>query len=207
MPAHETAGAPNAASRCVTLQRRTAETDIEIVLNLDGSGNSDIQTGIGFFDHMLTHVAKHGLLDLTIHAKGDLHVDDHHTVEDVGIVLGTALSQALGNKAGITRYGSAVVPMDEALILCALDISGRGMSVCELQPGVERIGGFATEMVPELFRAIAHNAGITLHLRQMAGVNGHHIVEGAFKAFGRALAQAVALSDRIQGVPSTKGVL
>ncbi len=180
---------------------------MRVEVNLDGSGASQIETGIGFFDHMLTHVAKHGLLDLTVRAKGDLHVDDHHTVEDVGIALGQALDQALGDRHGITRYGHAYVPMDEALALCALDISGRGLSVCSLGVPVERIGEFSTEMVPEFFRAVGHNAGITLHLHRMAGSNGHHIVEAAFKAFGRALAQAVALSERVQGVPSTKGVL
>jgi imidazoleglycerol-phosphate dehydratase len=193
--------------RRATIARKTNETDIELGLCLDGTGLSEIATGIGFFDHMLTHVARHSLLDLALTARGDLHIDDHHTVEDVGIVLGKALDQALGDRAGIVRYGHAVVPMDEALVLCALDISGRGLSVCELQTPVERIGDFATEMVPEFFRAVAHNAGITLHIRQMAGQNGHHIIEGAFKAFGRALAQAVARSPRVQGIPSTKGVL
>lgn len=193
--------------RRATIMRQTNETDVEVQVNLDGSGVSGITTGVGFFDHMLTHVAKHGLLDLTVRARGDLHVDDHHTVEDVGIALGKAIGEALGDRAGIVRYGHAAVPMDEALVLCALDISGRGLSVCELQVPVERIGGFAAEMVPEFFRALAHNAGITLHVRQFAGANGHHIVEAAFKAFGRALAQAVARSERVRGVPSTKGVL
>jgi imidazoleglycerol-phosphate dehydratase len=195
------------AARCATIKRKTNETDIEVVLNLDDSGASEIQTGIGFLDHMLAHVAKHGLLDLTVRAQGDLHVDDHHTVEDVGITLGQALHQALGDKVGIVRFGQAFAPMDEALVLCALDISGRGMSVCALDIPVERIGGFTTEMVPEFLRALAHNAGITLHVRQFAGTNGHHIVEAAFKALGRALAQAVARSERVQGVPSTKGLL
>jgi len=156
---------------------------------------------------MLTHIARHGLLDLSVKAKGDLHIDDHHTVEDVGIAIGGALRDALGDRSGIVRYGHAILPMDEALVLCALDISGRGMSVCELEYPVERIGAFATEMVPEFFRAVAHNAGITLHIRQMAGTNGHHIVEAAFKAFGRALAEAVVRSERVTGIPSTKGVL
>jgi imidazoleglycerol-phosphate dehydratase len=189
------------------VERKTKETEIRVEVDLDGSGASDIATGVGFFDHMLTHVGKHGLLDLTVTAKGDLHIDDHHTVEDVGIALGQALDKALGDRSGIVRYGHAYVPMDEALVLCALDISGRGLSVCSLSVPVERIGDFATETVPEFFRAVAHNAGITLHLHRLSGANGHHIVEAAFKAFGRALAQAVEKSDRVKGVPSTKGVL
>lgn len=193
--------------RTATIARKTNETDITIELNLDGSGSSTISTGVGFFDHMLTHVAKHGLLDLTVTATGDLHIDDHHTVEDVGIALGQAILQALGDRAGIVRYGQSFVPMDEALVLCALDLSGRGLSVCELERPVERIGDYAAEMTPEFFRAVACNAGITLHLRQFSGTNGHHIVEAAFKAFGRALAQAVERSARVQGIPSTKGVL
>jgi len=197
----------NTAPRRATIMRQTNETDVEAEVNLDGSGMSGITTGIGFLDHMLTHVARHGLFNLTVRARGDLHVDDHHTVEDVGITLGQAVREALGDRAGIVRYGHAIVPMDEALVLCAVDISGRGLSICELSIPAERIGGFAVEMVPEFFRAVAHNAGITLHVRQFAGVNAHHIVEAAFKAFGRALSQAVARSERVQGVPSTKGVL
>jgi imidazoleglycerol-phosphate dehydratase len=193
--------------RQAEIERKTKETDIRVVVDLDGSGEADLGTGIGFFDHMLNHVARHGLLNLTVKSVGDLHIDDHHTVEDVGIALGKALDQALGDRSGITRYGHAIVPMDEALVACALDISGRGMSFCKLSVPVERIGEFATEMVPEFFRAVAHNAGITLHVHQLSGTNGHHIVEGAFKAFGRALAQAVAISDRVTGIPSTKGVL
>jgi len=193
--------------RKAKLSRRTNETAIEISVNLDGSGESQNETGIGFFDHMLTHVAKHGLLDLKVKASGDLHVDDHHTVEDVGILLGKALSEALGDRAGITRFAHSIVPMDEALALCAIDFSGRGMCVCELQSPVERIGEFSAELAPEFFRAVAHNAGMTLHIRQLYGTNGHHILEAAFKAFGRALAQAVANDERVAGIPSTKGVL
>src|ERR1051325_6587587 len=193
--------------RTAVIERKTKETNIRVEVDLDGAGESRIATGIGFFDHMLTHVAKHGLLNLTVEAKGDLEIDDHHTVEDVGIALGQALDRALGDRSGIVRYGQAIVPMDEALVLCALDISGRGLSVCEVDVRVERIGEFAAEMVPEFFRAVAHNAGITVHVRQLAGANGHHIVEAAFKAFGRALAQAIAQSERVKGVPSTKGVL
>jgi imidazoleglycerol-phosphate dehydratase len=194
-------------SRIGKVERETNETDIRVEVYLDGSGASDISTGIGFFDHMLTHVAKHGLLDLTVKATGDLHIDDHHTVEDVGIAFGKALDQALGDRTGLIRYGHSIVPMDEALAGCALDISGRGMSVCSLAVPVEKIGDFATEMVPEFFRAVAHNAGITLHINRMAGSNGHHIIEAAFKAFGRALAEAITISDRVVGVPSTKGVI
>lgn len=199
-------GAPVAA-RTATLQRKTTETDIAVCVDLDGSGLSTIATGIGFFDHMLTHVARHGLLDLTVKAAGDLHVDDHHTVEDVGILLGQALDGALGDRAGIVRYGNALVPMDEALVMCAIDISGRGFSVCDLTVNAERIGEFATEMLPEFFRAVAANARVTVHLRQLAGANAHHVAEAAFKAFGRALAMAVERSSRVAGVPSTKGVL
>lgn len=198
---------PTPARRAAALRRTTKETDIEVAVCLHGAGEAAVETGIGFFDHMLTHIAKHALIDLTVRAKGDLHVDDHHTVEDVGIALGRALDHALGDRSGIVRYGHAFVPMDEALVLCALDISGRGMSVCELQIGVEKIGEFSTETVPEFFRAVAHNAGITIHIRQFAGTNGHHVVEAAFKAFARALGQAIALSEQVQGVPSTKGVL
>jgi imidazoleglycerol-phosphate dehydratase len=193
--------------RIATVKRKTNETDIEVTINLDGSGTGDIQTGVAFFDHMLNHVAKHGHFDLTLRADGDLEIDDHHTVEDVGIALGKALDEALADRAGITRYGQSFMPMDEALVLCALDISGRGMSACVLNVPVEKIGDFSTEMAPEFFRAVAHNAGITLHVRQFAGNNGHHIIEASFKALGRALAQAVALSDRVVGIPSTKGTL
>lgn len=189
------------------IERKTKETDIRVEVNLDGSGTSEINTGIGFFDHMLAHVAKHGFLDLTVKAKGDLHIDGHHTVEDVGIALGKALDKALDDRAGIVRFGHAIVPMDEALAGCAMDISGRGLSVCTLECPVEKIGDFAVELVPEFFRALAHNAGITLHLNQIRGDNGHHIVEAAFKAFGRALADAVAINERVKGVPSTKGVI
>jgi imidazoleglycerol-phosphate dehydratase len=194
-------------ARSAAVERKTNETDISLSVRLDGSGRAEVSTGIGFFDHMLQHVARHGLIDLEVRASGDLHIDDHHTVEDVGIAIGKAIDQALGDRSSIVRYGHAIVPMDEALVLCALDISGRGLCVCDLQLPPGRIGEFSAEMTPEFFRAVAHNAGITLHVRQIAGANAHHIVEGAFKAFGRALAQAVALSDRVQGVPSTKGVL
>ena len=194
-------------ARTAQIARKTSETDITLDLTIDGNGVSDIATGVGFFDHMLTHIAKHGLLNLTVKATGDLHIDDHHTVEDVGIVLGKALAEALGDRAGITRVGNVAVPMDEALVFCAIDISGRGFLACDLVCPTPKLGDFTTEMVPEFFRAVAVNAGWTVHLRQLAGTNSHHIVESAFKAFGRAMAEAVSVSPRVQGVPSTKGVL
>jgi len=194
-------------TRCATIERRTKETDIRVRIELDGDGSSDIATGVGFFDHMLTHVARHGLVNLTVHATGDLHIDDHHTVDDVGIALGSALSTVLGDRAGINRVGNVAVPMDEALVFCAIDISGRGFLSYDLTLGTPKLGDFTTELVPEFFRAVAMNAGWTVHLRQQAGTNTHHVVESAFKAFGRALAQAVTRDPRVQGVPSTKGVL
>lgn len=194
-------------SRRARVERKTNETHIAVALCLDGSGKAEIDTGIGFFDHMLAHVARHSLIDLEIRAVGDLEIDDHHTVEDVGIVLGSALKEALGDRSGIARYGHAVVPMDEALVLCALDISGRGLCVCNLTAPVPQIGGYSTQMTPEFFRATAHNAGWTLHIRQLSGENAHHIAEGAFKAFGRALRQAIEIDPRVKGVPSTKGLL
>ena len=194
-------------NRVVSVARQTSETNIKLELNLDGTGVSSIKTGVGFFDHMLTHVAKHGLFDLRVTSAGDLKVDDHHTIEDVGILLGRAILKALGNKEGINRFGHSWVPMDEALVVCAIDISGRGLSVCNLPVSVPNLGEMSTEMVPEFFRALADNAEITVHVHREAGRNAHHIVEAAFKAFGRALSQAVALNDRVKGVPSTKGSL
>ncbi len=195
------------ATRRASVARKTSETDVHVDLALDGTGDNSVSTGIGFFDHMLAQMARHGLLDLTVAAEGDLQIDDHHTVEDVGIALGKAFREAVGTGAGIVRYGHAIVPMDEALVLCAVDVSGRGLSVCDLNLPTERVGSMAMEMVPEFVRAFAHNAGVTIHLRQLAGTNAHHIVEGAFKAMGRALSTAVARSERVSGVPSTKGVL
>lgn len=194
-------------SRRATIQRKTNETDIRIELDLDGDGGSDVATGVGFLDHMLTHIARHGLFNLTVRAHGDLHIDDHHTVEDVGIALGQAFAEALGDRAGIARVGNIAVPMDEALVFCAIDISGRGYLACDLTLPVAKLGDYTTEMTPEFFRAVAVHAGWTLHLRQIAGVNTHHVIEGAFKAFGRAAAQAVAIDPRVKGIPSTKGVL
>lgn len=194
--------------RTATIRRATSETDISLSLNLDGDGDSAIKTGVGFFDHMLTHIARHGLLSLSVSASGDTHIDDHHTVEDVGIALGQALREAVGDKHGIARYGDATVPMDEALVVCALDFSGRGAFHTNLQFPDTRIGPtFASELVEEFFHAVARNAGITLNIRVLTGTNAHHIAEGAFKAFGRALAMAVRHDPRVTGIPSTKGVL
>lgn len=189
------------------IDRQTTETVISASLSIDGSGISAVDTGIGFFDHMLILLTKHGLFDLSIKAKGDLAVDGHHTVEDCGIVLGQVLARALGDKRDIKRYGTAFVPMDEALIMVSLDISGRPFLSYDLSLSAERVGRFETELVEEFFRALAVNAGLTLHIRQMAGKNTHHIIEAAFKALGRALDEATTIDHRIQGVLSTKGVL
>ncbi len=194
--------------RRAEITRNTNETRIHLTLDLDGTGAGSRQTGVAFFDHMLDHVAKHGLFDLEVAAQGDYEIDDHHTVEDVGIALGKALAQALGEKAGIRRYGDAIVPMDEALALAAVDFSGRGLLCFEghIPPG--KIGTFDTELMPEFLRALAANAGMTLHVRVLAGKNSHHIVEGIFKALGRALREAVERDPRRgDAVPSTKGVL
>ena len=193
--------------RQAALSRRTSETDIALSVRLDGDGGSEIVTGVGFFDHMLTHVARHGLLHLTVTATGDLHIDDHHTVEDVGIALGSALRDAVGDKAGIARYGCALVPMDEALVSCALDWSGRSLLAHDFAFAAPKIGTFDTELVAEFFQAVAANAGLTLHFEQRRGSNAHHIAEAAFKAFGRALDMAKRQDARVQGIPSTKGTL
>jgi imidazoleglycerol-phosphate dehydratase len=194
--------------RTARIERKTGETQIELELDLDGTGQWRIDTGIGFFDHMLSHVAAHGLIDLRVRAQGDLHVDAHHTVEDVGIALGLALRQALGDRAGIARYGQCLLPMDEALALVALDFSNRGLFVGELPFATQRVGDFDAELAPEFLRALAHHAGLTLHVRLMCGENTHHQIEAVFKGLGRALRSAVALDVRRAGmVPSTKGVL
>ena len=193
--------------RQVRLERKTAETSIQLALSLDGTGNYQIDSGVGFLDHMLSLFAKHGALDLQVQAKGDTFIDDHHTVEDIGITLGQAIGQALGDKKGICRYGHALVPMDEALILVALDISGRGHLEFDLPLPNAKVGSFDTELVEEFFRALALNSGMTLHIRMLNGRNTHHIIEGTFKALGRALRQAVAKDERLTGIPSTKGVL
>ncbi|MBO7252450.1 MAG: imidazoleglycerol-phosphate dehydratase HisB [Oscillospiraceae bacterium] len=192
--------------RTSEIKRKTAETDICLMLNLDGSGKTDIQTGCGFLDHMLTLFAAHGKFDLQICCKGDTWVDDHHSVEDIGICLGQAFQQALGQKRGITRYGSFLLPMDEALILTAVDISGRSCLCYGLEIPTQKIGSFDTELVEEFLLGFTRNCPMSLHIRQMAGKNSHHIVEGCFKSLGRSLKQAVAL-DGTDVIPSTKGVL
>ena len=190
------------------VKRTTKETDIAISIDLDGEGRTDIETGIGFFDHMLDAFGRHGLYDLNVRAKGDLHVDGHHTVEDVGIVLGQAFAQALGDKRGIVRYGDIALPMDEALVLAAVDISGRGALFWDMQIPYQMVGGFDSTLAKEFFIAFAANAGLTLHLRQLAGENVHHIIEAAFKAVGRALREAVGVDPRAaDSLPSTKGAL
>ena len=194
--------------RTAEITRRTAETDITLSLELDGSGVSQIDTGCGFLDHMLTLFARHGRFDLSVACKGDTYVDDHHTVEDIGICLGDAFAQALGDKRGITRYGSMLLPMDEALILTAVDISGRGMLCCALDIPTEKVGSFDTQLVQEFFIAFARRSDITVHIRRLAGENSHHIIEGAFKSLARSLGAAAAIDPRFsQEIPSTKGVL
>ena len=194
--------------RTADLIRTTAETDINLSLCLDGTGSADIQSGVGFLDHMLTLFARHGGFDLKISCKGDTYVDDHHTVEDIGIALGQAFGKALGDKKGICRYGDIALPMDEALILSAVDISGRGYLGLDLSIPSQKVGTFDTELVEEFFLAFVRSADITLHIRQLAGQNSHHIIEGTFKAVGRALRQAVAMDARFADtIPSTKGVL
>jgi len=187
--------------------RKTNETEIKTVFNADGNGNGNIQTGIGFFDHMLNLFAKHGLFDLELKAVGDLRVDSHHTVEDAGIVLGQAINEALGTKAGITRYGSAIIPMDETLVLCALDLSGRPYLNFDVKITPEKLGDMDTETIEEFFRALAVASGMNLHIKLLDGKNGHHIAEGIFKAFARALDIASSKDPRVTGVPSTKGTL
>ena len=194
--------------RKAEISRQTAETDIRLALDLDGSGTSQVKTGCGFLDHMLTLFARHGGFDLELSCEGDTWVDYHHTTEDVGICLGKAFSQALGDKKGIARYGDRILPMDEALILSAVDISGRGACFYALDIPTQKVGDFDTELTKEFFDAFARDAGITLHLRQLAGSNSHHIIEGAFKAFARSLSDAVRIDPaNADRVPSTKGVL
>ena len=194
--------------RTAELSRKTAETDITLRLDLDGTGRSEVYTGCGFLNHMLPLFARHGRFDLEVACSGDTYVDDHHTVEDIGICLGDAFAQALGDKRGITRYGSMLLPMDEALILTAVDISGRGMLCCSLDIPTERVGTFDTELAEEFLIALARRGNMTIHVRQLAGRNSHHIIEGAFKSLGRPLGQAVAIDQKFsQEIPSTKGVL
>ena len=189
------------------IKRKTAETDIELKINLDGEGKSDINTGIGFFDHMMTLFAAHGLFDLTIKCDGDIEVDGHHTVEDIGIALGDAIKEALSDRAGINRYGSFYLPMDETLALVALDLSARPYLVCDMGELAPMIGGFDTELAEEFLRALAVRGGITLHVKILYGKNSHHKVEAVFKALGHALRQAVGYDPRNKKIPSTKGVL
>ncbi|HET6456184.1 MAG TPA: imidazoleglycerol-phosphate dehydratase HisB [Armatimonadota bacterium] len=193
--------------RTAEVGRQTKETKIQLRIDLDGSGESEINTGIGFFDHMLTALAKHGLFDLKIQAKGDLEIDPHHTVEDVGIVLGQAVDRALGDKAGIVRFGWAVVPMDRSLVLTSIDISGRGILCYDVNIGQEKIGAMDSVLISEFFESFARNAGVTLHIRQLSGEDPHHTAEAVFKSFAKCLEAATRISERIKGVPSTKGVL
>lgn len=193
--------------RIAAVSRSTKETDITVQLNLDGRGQYEVSTGIGFFDHMLEGFARHGLFDLKVTCKGDLQVDSHHTIEDVGIVLGEAIRQALGEKKAIRRYGSILLPMDEALVLCALDLSGRPWLCFEEEYTVPKIGDLDTEMIHDFFYAVTYSAGMNLHLKQISGSNNHHIAEASFKAFSRALDEAVMHEPRIDGVWSTKGLL
>ena len=196
-----------APSRTAMVKRQTRETNVEVSIDIDGDGESRINTGIGFLDHMLTLFAKHGLFTLEVKASGDLEVDCHHTAEDVGIVLGQVLAQATGDKAGIRRYGQFYVPMDEALALVVVDFSGRPYLAFEAELGQGRLGDFDVEMVEEFLRALAVNAGLTLHVRMLAGKNRHHIVEAIFKALGRAIAESLEKDTRVLGVPSSKGSL
>ncbi len=194
-------------ARRAEIERKTAETQISIKLNLDGEGTCDIATGIGFLDHMLTLLAKHSFMDLTVKAKGDLEVDSHHTVEDIGIVLGEALQEALGDKSGIHRYGNCFIPMDETLAQVCLDFSGRPFLVFGAEIPKIQLGNYDAEMTEEFFRAVAVHCGLTLHIRVLYGSNVHHIIEAIFKAFARAVAEAAAVDPRVKGVMSSKGVL
>lgn len=194
--------------RSAQIDRKTAETDIHLRLELDGTGAGHIDTGCGFLDHMLTLFARHGRFDLDVTCKGDTYVDDHHTVEDTGICLGGAFAEALGDKRGVVRYGSMLLPMDEALILTAVDLSGRGMLCYDLHIPTQKVGAFDTELAEEFFIALARHGSMTIHIRQLAGSNSHHIIEGAFKSLARSLGDAAAIHPRFsQEIPSTKGVL
>lgn len=194
-------------SRMSEIHRATAETTIDLALNLDGTGRGEFDTGVGFLDHMLTHIARHALVDLSVRCQGDLHVDAHHTVEDVGIALGMAIQEAVGDKRGIVRYGHFTLPMDDALVQCALDLSGRPCLAYSLDLPATQLGQMPTELVEEFFRGLSNHAAMNLHLRQLAGTNSHHIVEAAFKAFARSLRMAVEKDPRTDEIPSTKGVL
>jgi imidazoleglycerol-phosphate dehydratase len=194
--------------RTAEIKRETAETSITLSLDIDGSGRAEIDTGVGFLDHMLTLLARHSRIDLQVSAKGDTYVDDHHSVEDIGIVLGQAFSEALGDKRGIVRYGSCILPMDEALIMSAVDISGRAFLGYDLSIPTEKVGSFDTELVEEFWLGFVRNAGVTLHIKQLEGSNSHHIIEGAFKSIARTIREAVAIdSAYADEIPSTKGLL
>ena len=194
--------------RKATITRNTAETDITVTVDLDGTGAYDIATGVGFFDHMLDQLARHSLIDITVRCTGDLHIDDHHSVEDVGIALGQAIAQAAGDKRGIRRYGACLLPMDDALVRCALDLSGRPFLVWNMAFATPKIGTFDTELVREFFQALASHAGLTLHIDALHGFNSHHLAEAAFKATARALREAVETDPRkADAIPSTKGTL
>lgn len=197
----------NSETRQASIHRKTSETDIDLFIRIDGSGDAQIDTGIGFFDHMLKSFAKHGMFDLKLNVTGDLIVDCHHTVEDVGIVLGEAIKKALCDKKSIRRYGDIILPMDEALILCAIDLSGRPYLVFDATFSSDMVGYFDTQMVKEFFYAISYSAGMNLHIREMSGENDHHIIEGMFKAFAKALDEACSKDARIKSVLSTKGSL
>ena len=194
-------------TRTAKVVRATSETDIGLSVDLDGTGVADVETGVGFFDHMLCALARHSLVDLTVRVKGDTEVDDHHTVEDTGIALGQALREALGDKRGVHRFGSVMVPLDEALVLAAVDLSGRGELYWDVPIGPSKVGTFDTELAKEFFAGLARDAGITLHLRLVTGENAHHIIEATFMAAARALREAVENDPRVDGVPSTKGSL
>ena len=194
-------------ARCATIERNTKETKIRLTLDLDGTGKADIHTGIGFFDHMLNGFARHGLFDLKLCVDGDLEVDTHHTIEDTGIVLGKAIKEAVGDKKGIVRYGTMILPMDEALLLCSLDLCGRPYLGYDLNLDREKVGDLETEMIREFFYAVSYGAEMNLHVKQLSGINNHHIIEGAFKAFAKALDNATRYDARITDVLSTKGVL
>jgi imidazoleglycerol-phosphate dehydratase len=192
-------------SRSAVINRNTKETDINMEFTVDGSGKAQIETGIGFFNHMLESFTRHGLFDMKLNVKGDLYVDSHHTVEDTGIVLGQAIKSALGDKQGIKRYGSFILPMDETLVLCAIDLSGRPYFVYNLEFSSDRVGYMETELVKEFFYAVSYSAGMNLHIKMLSGGNDHHIIEAVFKAFAKALDEACGIDERIQGVLSTKG--
>lgn len=194
-------------SRLGEYKRTTAETDIEVKIEIDGSGNAEVDTGIGFFDHMLINFARHGLFDIKVKVKGDLYVDCHHTIEDTGIALGVALRKALGNKKSIKRYGSVIIPMDETLVLCAIDLSGRPYLVFDAQFTADRVGYMDTEMVKEFFYAVSYSCGMNLHIKVLDGSNNHHMIEGIYKSFAKALDAATVKDERIEDVLSTKGSL